>query len=472
MEQFNQFPLHPQIQGALAALGFTEPTPIQAQTLPILLKDPKTHLHGQAQTGTGKTLAFGLPLVHHIDPTSKKVQALVVAPTRELAVQIYQSLLTIAQARGISIAAVYGGVSIERQFRDLRSMPQIVVGTPGRLNDHINRRTLKLDDCQIVVLDEADIMLDMGFKDEVEELISATPKTRALWLFSATVKDGISDLIKSHMPNPASVRVSSTNVASTNTAQFYAVVPRRSRFEALCRIIETTEDLYGFVFCQTKALTAELADMLIKRGYRAQALHGDMGQNLRNQVIKGFKEKRFQLLVATDVAARGLDVPDVTHVINYGLPEDQEIYIHRIGRTGRAGKLGIAITLIDSNQEWRLKSLVRRYKMNVTPYEIPTASSIMEKRVVKIINELKQMANIESRNSYEMAVAQQLATLNHDELVKALVGAAQKIYGSFATEQEQIHAAPSSDDREESKQRRGGGRRFFGARRFGGRSRY
>jgi ATP-dependent RNA helicase DeaD len=462
---FNDFSLHAQIKQALSHLGLTTPTPIQAQALPILLDNSRTHFHGQAQTGTGKTLAFGLPLLQDIDPSVKKVQGLVVAPTRELADQIYQSLIQVARYRGIVIVPIYGGMPIDRQIRELNAKPHLVIGTPGRLNDHIQRRTLNLSDVKIVVLDEADIMLDMGFKDEVEEIINLTPANRSIWLFSATVKSGISDLMKSHMPNPVSVRVSATSVANSSTKQYYAMVPRRHRFEALSRILESETDMYGFVFCPTKIITGEVAEMLGKRGYKARALHGDMGQSSRNQVIRAFKNREFSFLVATDVAARGIDVSGITHVINYGLPEDQESYIHRIGRTGRAGKEGVAITIIDPQMRYRINSLARRYNVTIEQMTLPTADEINQKRVQKMFTAINEQAKKELLKPAELSLYEELSSLSHPELIKALVNCAQQLYGAVAQEGEDLNVS-ATDDRS---YRDRGGERSFRPRRFGGR---
>ncbi|OQA35287.1 MAG: DEAD-box ATP-dependent RNA helicase CshA [Candidatus Dependentiae bacterium ADurb.Bin331] len=469
-KSFNDFELHSQLKQAIAGLGYTEPTPIQAQTLPVLLANARTHFHGQAQTGTGKTLAFGLPLLQHIDPAIKKVQGLVIAPTRELAVQIEQSLTSLARSLGIFVVPIYGGVPIEKQMRDLRNGAHIVVGTPGRLNDHIKRKTLRLDGTKIVILDEADIMLDMGFKEEVDELINATAYDRSLWLFSATVKSCINDLMKSHMPNPVSVRVNATSVASDNTKQYYAIANRRQRFEVLCRIIESVEDLYGFVFCQTKMMTAEVAQMLEKRGYKAQALNGDMSQARRNQVIKSFKNKEFNLLIATDVAARGLDVPDITHVINYGLPEDQESYIHRIGRTGRAGKQGVAITLVDPYQQFRLNSLSRRYRISIDPISLPTAEEMMQKQVRKAQESLEQLSKQSFNRSHEQELAKIINQLSHEELVRALVACTSKLFMNVSTEEFSQESFSAAQRGEEGRRQQGGNRprgrsRFFSRRR-------
>lgn len=469
-KSFNDFELHSQLKQAIATLGYTEPTPIQAQTLPVLLANARTHFHGQAQTGTGKTLAFGLPLLQHVDPTVKKVQGLVIAPTRELVVQIYQNLAHLAQFRGVSVVAIYGGVSIEKQMRDLRNGAHIVVGTPGRLNDHISRKTLRLDGTKIVILDEADVMLDMGFKEEVDELINATAYDRSLWLFSATVKSCINDLMKSHMPNPVSVRVNATSVANDNTKQYYAIANRRQRFEVLCRIIESVEDLYGFVFCQTKMMTADVAQMLEKRGYKAQALNGDMSQVRRNQVIKAFKNKEFDLLVATDVAARGLDVQDVTHVINYGLPEDQESYIHRIGRTGRAGKQGVAITLVDPYQQFRLNSLSRRYRITIDPIALPTAQEMVQKQVLKAQQSIQELAKQPLNRVHEQELEKIISQFTHEQLVRALTACTSRLFMNVAPEEVSEESFAPAQRGEEGRRQQGGNRprgrsRFFSRRR-------
>lgn len=381
MNSFKNYTLKTELLDALDSLGFSTPTEIQAKAIPTLLEQKTIDLHGQAQTGTGKTLAFGIPLLERIDQSVKKPQALVVAPTRELVVQIFQSLQPLAKACNIRLADVYGGVSIERQFNDLKRGAQVIVGTPGRLNDHLRRKSLKLDSISTIVLDEADIMLDMGFKQEMDEILSFAPANRNIWLFSATVKPGIQDLMKSHMSNPVSVRVSKQQVASTNTTQYYCVVPNRYRLEALCRFIEQAESFYGFVFCRTKLQASELTEKLVAHGLKANSLHGDMSQVNRNRVIKGFKNKEFSVLVATDVAARGIDVQDISHVINYTMPEDQESYIHRIGRTGRAGKEGTAITLISSRDQRKMKELTWRFKLTINQIEVPSAESMIKAKL-------------------------------------------------------------------------------------------
>lgn len=397
---FKELPLHPQIISALDAQGITTPTDIQAKAIPVLLSKERVDFWGQAQTGTGKTLAFGIPLIQGINSSDKKPQALIVAPTRELVVQITQSLRLIAQPLGIHVEAIYGGASMRDQISALKRGVQVVVGTPGRINDHINRKTLNLSNVRTLVLDEADIMLDMGFKEEMDEILAATPEDRQIWLFSATVKPGINQIMHEHMQNTVSVSASKQQVGTANTKQYFSMVPMRNRFTALCRFIDSAPNFYGFIFCQTKMLTADLADQLASAGYPANALHGDMSQALRNAVIKKFKNKEFTILVATDVAARGIDVQDLTHVINYSLPNDPESYVHRIGRTGRAGKEGIAISFIGSKNELRLiKSLERKFKVTINPIDVPSSQDIQKVHMQKAFEYLNTLAERHSYNA-------------------------------------------------------------------------
>lgn len=381
MITFKDFQLAPQIQDKLNELGFTEPTEIQQKAIPLLLGAQNIDFHGQAQTGTGKTLAFGIPLLHRVDAAHRVSQALVVAPTRELAVQIYESLLPFAKALSLSIEPIYGGVSMEEQMRHLRRGVHIVVGTPGRLNDHLRRGTLSLAGIRTLVLDEADIMLDMGFKEEVEEILTFAPENREIWLFSATVKDGIASLMREYMHDTQSVRVSKKNVGTSQVKQYFCVVPMKSRLNALCRFIEASPEFYGFVFCQTKMLTGEIAEELTKRGYATGGLHGDMSQMQRNAVIKKFKNQEIKIVVATDVAARGIDVKDLSHVVNFSLPEDHDSYLHRTGRTGRAGKEGIAITFINRSETRLIEMVKRKFSVKIDAISVPSRNDIIAGRI-------------------------------------------------------------------------------------------
>lgn len=431
LSTFKDFDLAPNITKALSTLGFEKPTEIQSKAIPMLLTPKKVDFHGQAQTGTGKTLAFGIPLIHTIDETNKHVQALIVAPTRELVVQICQSLRSVAQFTNISIESIYGGVSMEEQMRSLKRGINIVVGTPGRLNDHLRRKSLSLQNLKTLVLDEADIMLDMGFKEEVDEILKYTSNDRQIWLFSATVKRGIHDIMQQHMKNPLSVRISQQNVGTSNTSQFFCIVPMRDRVAALSRFIDSVPEFYGFIFCQTKILTAEVSEHLMRRGYKANALHGDMSQVQRNRVIKKFKQKDFTILVATDVAARGIDVSDLTHVINYSLPDDQESYVHRIGRTGRAGKEGVAITFISNSEVRHVNGLQRKFKVTINPVEVPTTDVIAQARINQATEYLTaavannnqayrtQLQNIVQKYPHD-AISNALVSLLHEQFLKHL----------------------------------------------------
>lgn len=401
MKTFDEIPLLPEIKESLKALGFTKLTEIQEKVIPLLLNNFKNDIHAQAQTGTGKTFAFGIPLLHAIDPSQKAVQALVVAPTRELVLQIYESLREISRKTNIISEPIYGGMSINRQIANIKRGAQIIIGTPGRLNDHLRRKTLSLKSLKIVVLDEADIMLEMGFKEEVESILQYAPKDYRIWLFSATVMSGIKNLIKSHMKDVLSVRAEKT-VMGTQVKQYFCVVPHRQRIEALARFIEAAPNFYGIIFCQTKVLTSEVMERLVSKGFRANCLHGDMTQALRNQVIKGFRNKDFNILVATDVAARGIDVSDLTHVINFSMPDKIESYIHRIGRTGRAGKEGIAIMLVSPQEVRQLRQVEKITHISLQEIPVPPIEAIITAKMGAIADFIEQAKKPENSKLTEV----------------------------------------------------------------------
>lgn len=412
---FKELSLHPSILATLDKLGITTPTEIQQKAIPVLLDSAKVDFWGQAQTGTGKTFAFGIPLIQNINPDLNQTQAIIIAPTRELVVQITQALQTLGAPISVKIEAIYGGSSMDKQMMALRRGVHIVVGTPGRINDHLKRRTLSLKNLQTLVLDEADIMLDMGFKEEVDTILEASNSDRNIWLFSATIKSGISDIMNDHMKNTVKVSAANKQVSTANTKQYYAIAPSRERLNALSRLIDATPTFYGFIFCQTKALTADVADALSTRGYPANALHGDMNQALRNSIIKKFKNKEFTILVATDVAARGIDVTDLTHVINYSIPHDHESYIHRIGRTGRAGKEGIAISFVNGKGDLRnVQMLERKFKLQINPMAVPNASDIKKVYVERAKEYIKQKSVITGSDHDELAPM--IAAYSFDDL--------------------------------------------------------
>ena len=416
MATFKDLTIASDILEALDKLGFTEPTEIQKKAIPLLLSSDKIDFHGQAQTGTGKTLAFGIPLLQKIDRTKLVPQALVVAPTRELAVQIYESLRSTASHVGIKMVVIYGGMSIEDQMATLRRGVHVVIGTPGRLNDHLRRGTLKVDAVKVLVLDEADIMLDMGFKDEIDEILEYVPDDRAIWLFSATVKPGIEKLKAAYMQEPVSVRVSQKQVGTEQTKQYYCIMPFKYRLHAVTRFIQSVPDFYGFIFCQTKILTAEVAEQLIKRGYNVGALHGDMSQAQRNLVIRKFRNKEITIVVATDVAARGIDVPDLTHVINYSLPEDLESYVHRIGRTGRAGKEGTAITFVTKSELRTIHHLERQFTVAIRPIEVPSTEDLVQARLHEIRDYLTAAAHTKQQVGYGEQLKELIQLFNKQDL--------------------------------------------------------
>jgi len=450
MKQFSDLALSPAISKAIDSLGFTKPTEIQEKSIPLLLGSENVDFHGQAQTGTGKTLAFGLPLLEKINTSSKFPQALIVAPTRELVCQICESLQSVAKFTDVVVEPVYGGVSIVNQIRTLKRGVHVVVGTPGRLRDHLRRKTLSLKNLKTFVLDEADIMLDMGFKEEIDEILQYAPQDRQIWLFSATVKGGINDIKKSHMSNPVSVRVSGSKVTTSNTQQFYCTVPSRYRLQALCRIVDTSPEFYGLIFCQTKMLTGETADRLVKRGYRVGCLHGDMDQKMRNKVIKKFKDKSYDIVVATDVAARGIDVADLTHVINYTIPEDQESYVHRIGRTGRAGKKGVAITFVNGREVRMMQQLSRRFKTEINQLEIPSVDAMFRIRLEKAIGYFKDSAEKKSMVAEKFSqLHEAVSAQDKDQLVSTVV---HMLTDKYLRGHEQEKDIPSVCPREKSLQ--------------------
>ena len=364
---------------AVKAKGFEEPSEIQAACIPLLLKEG-TEVVGQAQTGTGKTAAFALPILETVDEEKKSVQALILTPTRELALQVSEEINSLKGDRKTEVTPIYGGASMEIQLRKLKRGVQIVVGTPGRILDHIKRGTLDLSNLVFMVLDEADEMLDMGFIEDIEEVLKNVPETRRMLMFSATMPPQIQKLAENFMKNPTLVRTQKTDAATPQADQIYFEVKEADKIEALTRIIDRDPDFYGVIFCRTKLQCDEIGHKLQARGYDAEALHGDLSQRERETILRKMKERVIRILVATEVAARGLDIQDLTHVINYSLPSDPEIYIHRVGRTGRAGKEGTAITFITPSEARRFSYIKKASKSEIRKEEIPTPREVVERR--------------------------------------------------------------------------------------------
>jgi len=388
---FKELGLNDALMKAVEELGFENPTPIQQQTIP-LLTGKETDVVALAQTGTGKTAAFGLPILNKIDTNSRDTQALVLAPTRELCVQISNDFKKYAKyMKGLSVATVYGGASIVNQMRDIKQGTQIIVATPGRLVDLIERRAVKLQTIETVVLDEADEMLNMGFKDSLDVILEQTPDGKSTWLFSATMPREVERISKNYMSNPVEVSSGKRNEGAANISHIYYQVNSRDRYLALKRIADFYPEIFGIVFCRTKAETQEVADSLIKDGYSADALHGDLSQGQRDLVMKRFRNRTLQMLVATDVAARGIDVDSVTHVINYNLPEDIESYTHRTGRTARAGKSGMAIAIITGRDAGRIKDIERIINKKFERGVLPDGFQVTEKQLFHLVKKFMML---------------------------------------------------------------------------------
>ncbi len=420
LSHFAELGLSARTLEALERKGFEEPTQIQKECIPLLLKE-QVDVIGQAQTGTGKTAAFGLPILEIVDSSERYVQALILAPTRELAVQVAEEINSLKGDRDIEVAAVYGGASMELQLRKLRRGVQVVVGTPGRVLDHIERGTLKLDHLKFAVLDEADEMLDMGFIEDIETILSKTPEDKRMLCFSATMPDPILRLAERFMKNYRLVKVKQDTMTSVLTDQIYFEVRESDKLEALCRIIDMEENFYGLIFCRTKVQCDEIGRKLVDRGYDAEALHGDLSQKQRELILHKMKDHLISIVVATDVAARGIDIQDLSHVINYSLPQDPEAYIHRVGRTGRAGKMGTAITFI-TPQEFRKFTFIKRVaKTEIRKETIPEASDIIAVKRARIFDKVNNVLSSEEDNAFLPMAQELLADRNPEEVVAALL---------------------------------------------------
>ncbi len=419
---FQELGLEPMLLKAVTEMGFENPTPIQEQTIPQL-QGKSTDMVALAQTGTGKTAAFGLPLLTKLNLNDRNTQALVLAPTRELCVQISKDLINYSKfLNGLKVTAVYGGAPIMGQIRDLKSGSQVVVATPGRLIDLIERKAIDLSHVDVVVLDEADEMLNMGFKDDLDEILSNTPPTKNTWLFSATMPREVERIASKYMESPLEISVGKKNSGNENIQHIYYTVNQRDRYAALKRIADFYPDIFGIVFCRTKAETQEVADNLIKDGYNADALHGDLSQAQRDLVMKRFRSRTLQMLVATDVAARGIDVNNVTHVINYNLPEEAENYTHRSGRTGRAGKTGIAIAIVTPREAGKIRDIERIIQNTFTKAAVPDGAAVCEKQLFHLVNKLH---NVEVKDDeiekYLPKIYDELKDLSKEELIKRFV---------------------------------------------------
>ena len=414
--------LAPEVVRAIGELGFESPTPIQEKCIPFIYQNGQD-LIANAQTGTGKTAAFGLPVIGMLDQDNRNVQVLILSPTRELGVQIAKDLKAYTKySPKISVVAVYGGASIDTQMKELGRGAQIVVGTPGRTMDLIRRKRLKVGNIKWLILDEADEMLSMGFKDELDSILENTPDEKQTLLFSATMPRGVESITKNYMSNPEKISVGKKNAGADNVSHVYYRVQARDRYAALKRIVDFNPGIYGIVFCRTRRETQEVAEHLMQDGYNADALHGDLSQPQREYVMSRFHSKNLQLLVATDVAARGLDVDNLTHVINYNLPDDSEVYVHRSGRTGRAGKSGISVSITHGRELHKVKELQKMIGKKFDNQLIPNGSQVCEKQLFHLVDKMEKVEVDERQiKPYLDDIYEKLQSMSREDLIQKFV---------------------------------------------------
>ncbi len=471
---FESLGLHENLLRSISELGFTEPTPIQQKAIPVLLSGTKDFI-GLAQTGTGKTAAFGLPLLQLVDAGKKHAQALVVCPTRELCIQIVKDIDNFKRhSRGLQIAAVYGGSSISNQIRDLRKGVQIVVATPGRLIDLIERKAIDLTAIKYVVLDEADEMLNMGFKEDIEFILQNTPERDSIWLFSATMPPEIRTVSKRYMQKPVEVTMGKVNTAVKNIDHQYYVTSAQHRFEALKRLIDFNPGMYGIIFTRTKIDAQEISEKLTREGYDIEALHGDLTQAQRDKVMGEFRQKTLQLLIATDVAARGIDVQGITHVINYELPDDVEVYTHRSGRTGRAGKTGVCMSIVHVREVQRIRQIERMVQVPFHKLEIPTGKDVCRKQFFYFMDRLLQ-ADI-SHGDYETYIPllqEKFNDVTKEEVLKRVAALEFDRFLKYYENAEDLNLRERRDDRmRQTFDRDRASRKDTKGREFGGKGNY
>lgn len=419
--KFKELGLDHDLLKAIAQSGFEEATPIQAETIPLVLAGKD--VIGQAQTGTGKTAAFGLPILQNIDKADRSIQALVISPTRELAIQTQEELYRLGQDKKIKVQAVYGGADIRRQIRQLSEHPQIVVGTPGRILDHIGRHTLKLQNLKVLVLDEADEMLDMGFIDDIEKIVEQMPTARQTLLFSATIPASIMRLTNKFMHEPVTVKIKAKELTADTVEQYYVRAKDYEKFDVMTRLFDVQDPDLALIFGRTKRRVDELARGLKARGYRAEGIHGDLTQQKRMSVLRQFKSGQLDFLVATDVAARGLDISGVTHVYNYDIPQDPDSYVHRIGRTGRAGHKGVSVTFVTPNEIEYLHTIEDLTKKRMLPMKPPTAEEALMGQISSGLETIKAQVEANDTEKYEAMAESLLENYTPLQLVSAYLKA-------------------------------------------------
>lgn len=419
MSTFQDLGLGPELLQGISQLGFENPTTVQSLVIPVALDGDRDFI-ALAQTGTGKTAAFGLPLLQRIDPNAKGIQAVVLCPTRELCVQVASDLVNYSKfAHQYKVVAVYGGAGITQQISQIKAGAQIVVATPGRLVDLIERRAAKLDNVARIVLDEADEMLNMGFQESLEAILGAVTDRKSIWLFSATMPDEVRRMANNYMSNPEELRVGGKNETNQNIEHQYFICRSEDRYDALKRVVDANPGIYGLIFCRTKNDTKEVAEQMIRDGYNADALHGDLAQSDRDRVMNRFRERNLQLLIATDVAARGIDVSEISHVINYGMPDEIEVYTHRSGRTGRAGRTGVSISIITPKFEEKILQIARKTKANFQRLPIPNGVEVCEKQLFHIVQNIHVQEVIDHEiDPFLPRIFEELKDLTKEELIK------------------------------------------------------
>ena len=458
IETFAGSGLKPEILEAIKELGFEKPTDVQARTIPYLLENSED-LVALAQTGTGKTAAFGLPLVHKVDVNSRSIQALVLCPTRELCLQISRDIEKFTKFMpNFSSVSVYGGDSIVRQMRDLKKGANVVIGTPGRVIDLINRKKLDLSEIEYLVLDEADEMLNMGFKEELDEILFAVPDSRQTLLFSATMPKEIARIAKEYMHNPTEISVGNKNEATNQVQHAFYMVHARDRYTALRRLLDYNPEIYGIIFCRTRLETKEVADKLRNDHYSAEAIHGDLDQKQREVVMNKFRKKHLQILVATDVAARGIDVKDLTHVINYQLPDSVATYTHRSGRTGRAGKEGESLIIVNMKEQYKVRQIEKIIGKSIAHKQVPSGKEICERQLFGLIHNLRDTdVNEDGIGKFLPTIMGELEDLSREDLVKKFVSVEFNRFIEFYKDAENINVKPRGGDRRNDRRGSRGG---------------
>ncbi|MEO9893424.1 DEAD/DEAH box helicase [Aurantibacter sp.] len=460
MNKFEALGLQQTLLDAVADMGFENPSEVQEKAIPILLED-ETDLVALAQTGTGKTAAFGFPLIQKLQSDSRTTQGLILSPTRELCLQITNELKLYSKyEKNINVVAIYGGASITEQARQIKRGAQIVVATPGRMKDMIGRRLVDISKIDYCILDEADEMLNMGFFEDIKEILSNTPDEKSTWLFSATMPKEVSVIAKKFMHNPQEITVGAKNSGTDTVQHEYYVVSGRDRYPALKRLADANPDIFSVVFCRTKRDTQRVAEKLIEDGYNAGALHGDLSQNQRDLVMSSFRKKQIQMLVATDVAARGIDVDDITHVINYQLPDEIETYNHRSGRTGRAGKSGISMVIVTRSEMRKINAIERKIKRDFISKKIPSGIEICETQLYHLANKIKDTEINADVESYLPAINEVLEGLDREELIKKIVSVEFTRFSNYYSKSKDLNS--SGPDRERGNDRSDRGRKDRG----------